>query len=100
MTLEERLYLLKEMKERQEENIAHLQSPDTYCSRQTQYGRFFLETKKKSGFPKFFLFITTVIIIIFAAQIDFKNVDINDLPVYYNNFQTKLEKLINENIPK
>lgn len=97
MTLEERLYLVNEMKSRQEENLIQLQSyPNNSYSQHTQNLRSLGEPKKKTHFMKFFLVCVIAATVIFAAKIDLKKFDINDLPVYYNTFQEKVEELISK----
>jgi len=94
MTLEERLYLLHEMKEREKENFAHLQSiPLDCCNRKTQYERSFYKKKKSHPFAKLFIVTLFTSIIILAGKGDIKNFDKDNIPVYYNTLQDKVDLL-------
>lgn len=99
MTLEERLYLLHEMKERQEENFAHLQSiPTDYENRKVQYERSFCTKKKKSHSLFKLLPITVVaLFLILAGNGNINDFNQKDINVYYNTLQEKFD-LISERI--
>lgn len=95
MSLEEKLYLLHEMKERQEENFAHLQSIPSDClNRKVQYERSFYKKKKKSHpFVKLFIVTLFTSVIIISTNGNSKNINIDSIAVYCNTVQNKLDTL-------
>lgn len=96
MTLEERLYLLHEMKERQEENFAHIQSiPSDYCNRKVRYERSFYKKKNKSHpFSKLVIAGLFALLVFLIGKDNFKSFKPDDIPVFYNTYYTTLENKI------